>query len=318
MGRIYDTVAVLIPCYNEAKTIGNVIDDFKKHLLNCNVYVYDNNSADGTDKIAREHGAIVHYEQKQGKGNVIRKMFREIQADCYILVDGDNTYSAEYAPEMVENVLQNNCDMVIGDRLSTTYFKENKRLFHNFGNSFVRFGINHIFDGEIKDVMTGYRAFSNLFVKSFAVLSKGFEIETEMTIHALDKNMTVKNVPVNYKDRPEGSHSKLNTCSDGIKVIKTIVKMSAVYKPFFFWTFISLIQILFSLFLVVPAFTDCFYVGTPVRFPSLIISCFIMLSAIIAFFLGIILQTLRYKEKQAFEYQLIQTYKEYNYDKDKK
>lgn len=232
---LMDKIAVLIPCYNEAKTIKKVIEDYKKVLPEAVIYVYDNNSTDSTDKIARQAGAVVRYEYQQGKGNVIRRMFREIDADCYIMTDGDDTYPAESAREMVELVLKQKVDMVVGDRLSSTYFKENKRPFHNFGNSLVRWSINHLFKTDIKDIMTGYRAFSYEFVKTFPVLSKGFEIETEMSIHAVDKNMFVRNVIIEYRDRPTGSVSKLNTYSDGIKVLKTIVRLFRTYKPMTFF-----------------------------------------------------------------------------------
>ena len=220
-----DKIAVLIPCYNESKTVEKVVKDFKRALPEATIYVYDNNSKDGTDEIARKAGAIVRYERKQGKGNVIRSMFRDIDAECYIMTDGDDTYPAEYAREMCNAVLERNADMVIGDRLSSTYFTENKRPFHNFGNVLVRKLINMIYKSDIRDVMTGYRAFSYQFVKTFPVLSKGFEIETEMTIHTLDKNMGVENIIIEYRDRPEGSESKLSTYTDGAKVIKTIVSL---------------------------------------------------------------------------------------------
>ena len=236
---ILDKVAVLIPCYNEEKTIGKVIRDFQKALPEATIYVYDNNSKDNTVKIAEAEGAVVRHEYKQGKGNVIRRMFREIDAECYIMTDGDDTYPAEFAPQMVDAVLNQNADMVVGDRLSSTYFNENKRPFHNFGNDIVRKSINFLFKSDIKDIMTGYRAFNYEFVKTFAVLSKGFEIETEMSIHAVDKNMYVVNKVIEYRDRPEGSESKLNTYSDGIKVIFTILKLFRIYKPFMFFTFYS-------------------------------------------------------------------------------
>ena len=224
-------IAVLIPCYNESKTIAKVVQDFKKVLPQADIYVYDNNSRDKTDEIAKEAGAIVRYEYRQGKGNVIRTMFRDIDADCYLIVDGDDTYPVEFAPEMVNLVLNKNADMVVGDRLSSTYFTENKRPFHNVGNVLVRRLVNQFFKGNIVDIMTGYRAFSPLFVKSFPVLSQGFEIETEMTIHALDKNLHVENLPVTYRDRPQGSESKLNTYSDGFKVLKTIFRLYKDYRP---------------------------------------------------------------------------------------
>lgn len=229
-----DRIAVLIPCYNEEKTIGKVIHDFKKVLPEAIVYVYNNNSTDKTAEIANKNGAVVRNEFMQGKGNVIRRMFREVDAECYIMTDGDDTYPAEFAREMCNLVLNKKADMVIGDRLSSTYFSENKRPFHNFGNKLVRFSINTLFNNNIKDIMTGYRAFSYNFVKTFPVISQGFEIETEMTIHAVDKNMNSKNVIIEYRDRPEGSESKLNTYSDGIKVLKTMVKLFKNYRPLIF------------------------------------------------------------------------------------
>lgn len=224
-------IAVLIPCYNESKTIQKVVADYRTALPEADIYVYDNNSSDGTDVLAREAGAIVRYEHCQGKGNVIRTMFREIHADAYLMIDGDDTYPAEYARQMVDLVLNDKVDMVIGDRLSSTYFEENKRPFHNMGNVLVRKLVNRFFHGDITDIMTGYRAFSPIFVKSFPVLSKGFEIETEMTIHALDKNLSLRSIPVTYRDRPEGSVSKLNTYSDGFKVLKTIFNLYKNYRP---------------------------------------------------------------------------------------
>ena len=243
-----DKIAVLIPCYNESQTIAKVITDFQRELPTAVIYVYDNNSTDETAEIARNCGAVVRYEYQQGKGNVIRRMFREIEAQCYLMVDGDDTYPAEYAPEMVRKVLENNTDMVVGDRLSSTYFTENKRPFHNVGNSMVRKIINHIFKSRIQDIMTGYRAFSYQFVKSFPVLSKGFEIETEMSIHAIDKNMCMDNVIITYRDRPIGSESKLNTFDDGFKVLKTIAKLFRNYKPFTFFGGVSMILVLLSLY----------------------------------------------------------------------
>src|SRR5699024_821068 len=226
-----DKIAVLIPCYNESKTVEKVVTDFKRVLPEASIYVYDNNSTDDTAVLAKKAGAIVRHEYQQGKGNVIRRMFREIDAECYIMTDGDDTYPAEYARQMADLVFDKNVDMVVGDRLSSTYFEENKRPFHNLGNSIVRKSINFLFQGEIKDIMTGYRAFSYQFVKSFPVLSKGFEIETEMSIHAIDKNMYIENVIIDYRDRPEGSESKLNTYSDGLKVLFTIFRLYRNYKP---------------------------------------------------------------------------------------
>ena len=219
-----DKIAVLIPCYNESKSIAKVVKDAKEALPEATIYVYDNNSTDGTDEIARQAGAIVRYERQQGKGNVIRSMFRDIDAQCYLMLDGDDTYPAEFAPEMCRKVLEEGVDMVVGDRLSSTYFTENKRPFHNFGNTIVRAFINHLFRSDIKDIMTGYRAMSYEFVKTFPVLSKNFEIETEMTIHAIDKKMHVENVVVDYRDRQEGSVSKLNTYSDGFNLDEAALK----------------------------------------------------------------------------------------------
>ena len=253
-----DKVAVLIPCYNESKTIEKVIKDFKAVLPDAKIYVYDNNSTDGTDEIARRNGAIVRYEHQQGKGNVIRRMFRDIDAECYIMTDGDDTYPAANAPEMVDKVLNRNVDMVVGDRLSSTYFQENKRPFHNFGNSLVRSSINHLFRTDIKDIMTGYRAFSYEFVKTFPVISRGFEIETEMSIHAADKNMFVENVVVDYKDRPEGSESKLNTYSDGIKVLRTICRLFRTYQPMKYFGSIAAVLAALGGGFIAPDFKDYF------------------------------------------------------------
>ncbi len=297
-------IAVLIPCYNEAKTIGKVVKDYKKVLPNAEIYVYDNNSTDGSDELARESGAIVRYENRQGKGNVIRTMFREIDANCYLMIDGDDTYSAENAKEMCDLVLKGRADMVIGDRLSSTYFKENKRLFHGFGNKIVRFLINKLFKNNIKDIMTGYRAFSYDFVKSFPVLSKGFEIETEMTIHAVDKNFRIAEIPIVYTNRPEGSHSKLNTYSDGIKVLKTIGTLFKDYKPMGFFSFISIVLILLSLIFLIPPFLEYFKTGLVLKFPSLIVGAFIVLSALLMFITGIILQVVVTKHKQLYELHL--------------
>lgn len=299
-----DKIAVLIPCYNESKTIEKVVTDYKKALPEATIYVYDNNSSDGTDEIARRAGAIVRYEYQQGKGNVIRRMFREIDAECYVMTDGDDTYPAEYAEKMVEKVLKRNADMVVGDRLSSTYFQENKRPFHNFGNSMVRKCINVLFHNDIKDIMTGYRAFSYEFVKTFPVLSKGFEIETEMSIHAVDKNMFVENVVVDYRDRPEGSESKLNTYSDGFKVINTIVKLYRTYKPLGFFGSIAAFLAFLAVVFFFPVAVDYVDSGLVPRFPTLIACGFIMLSAIQAFFSGLILQTMVQKNRQDFEFEL--------------
>jgi glycosyltransferase involved in cell wall biosynthesis len=299
-----DQIAVLIPCYNEAKTIRKVVEDWKKELPEAAIYVYDNNSSDGTDKIAREAGAIVRYERQQGKGNVVRRMFQDIDALCYIMIDGDDTYPAEYGREMVNEVLENRVDMVIGDRLSSTYFQENKRPFHNFGNSLVRTCINSMFGADVKDIMTGYRAFSYRFVKTFPVLSKGFEIETEMTIHAVDKSMYVKNTVITYRDRPEGSESKLNTFQDGFKVLRTIIRMLRNYRPLRFFGFMSLFMMLLALILFVPVFGEYLATGLVPRIPTLIVSGFLVIAALISLFSGLILHMIAQKDKRDFEFHI--------------
>lgn len=300
-----DKIAVLIPCYNESKTIKKVVEDFKRELPDATIYVYDNCSTDNTAEIARRAGAVVKKEPQKGKGNVIRRMFREIDARCYIMADGDDTYPAEYAKEMAEQVLNQNMDMVVGDRLSSTYFTENKRRFHNGGNLIVRKAINLLFHSNIKDIMTGYRAFSYNFVKSFPVVSRGFEIETEMTIHAIDKNMALSNVVVDYRDRPDGSESKLNTVKDGIAVLRTIMKLWRNYKPAQFFGCISFFLLLISAAVFVPAvLVPYIYTGVVAKFPTLIVCGFIVISALLSFFTGTVLQNLIEKEKREFEFRL--------------
>ncbi len=306
-----DKIAVLIPCYNESKTIEKVVKDYRTALPEATIYVYDNNSNDGTAEIARKAGAVVRYEYKQGKGNVIRRMFREIDAQCYIMIDGDDTYPSDSAREMADKVLQRHVDMVVGDRLSSTYFAENKRPFHNFGNSLVRKSINCLFKSDIKDIMTGYRAFSYQFVKSFPVLSRGFEIETEMSIHAIDKNMFVENVVVQYKDRPQGSESKLNTYSDGIKVLRTIVNLFRNYKPLAFFGIIALLLIIIALLFFIPILITYCQTGLVPNFPTLIVCGFVAIASIQAFFSGLILQNIIKKNKQDFEMRLIEIQKDY-------
>ena len=295
------SIAVLIPCYNESKTIEKVIKDFAKVLPQATIYVFDNNSTDNTDSIAANAGAIVRYEYRQGKGNVIRSMFKTIDADCYIMVDGDDTYPAENAVEMCNLILQDGVDMVIGDRLSTTYFQENKRRFHNFGNTLVRKLINFLFNSDIKDIMTGYRAFSKNFVKNIPILSKGFEIETEMTIHALDKNFLVKEIPITYRDRIDGSESKLNTYRDGIKVILTIFRLFRDYKPFVFFTFCAIILEIVAVILTVPVISEYMHTGLVPRFPTLIATIGIATIGILFFFCGVLLDVIQNKNKQLFE-----------------
>ncbi|MEE3469761.1 MAG: glycosyltransferase [Butyrivibrio hungatei] len=307
-----DKIAVLIPCYNEEKTIAKVIRDAKAALPEAVIYVYNNNSKDRTAEIALAEGAVVRNEYMQGKGNVIRRMFREIDALVYVMVDGDDTYPMDSAPEMVDLVLNHNSDMVVGDRLSSTYYQENKRPFHNFGNNLVRGSINKLFGCNIRDIMTGFRAFSYEFVKTFPVLSKGFEIETEMTIHAVYNNMQIDNVVIEYRDRPEGSESKLNTYADGMKVLKTIAKLYRNYKPFGFFLIFSLVLALISIFFLVPIVTEYWRTGLVPRFPTLIVCCFIMLSAVQSFFAGVILSTLAVNNRREFEMQLnmLQRHKE--------
>lgn len=299
-----EKIAVLIPCYNEAQTIKKVVTDWKRELPEATIYVYDNNSSDETAVIAEKAGAVVRHEYMQGKGNVIRRMFREIDAEAYIMVDGDDTYPAEYGRQMVDEVLIKNVDMVVGDRLSSTYFNENKRPFHNFGNSLVRGSINRLFASDIRDIMTGYRAFSYLFVKSFPVLSQGFEIETEMTIHAVHNNMAVSNVVIEYRDRPEGSESKLNTYVDGAKVLRTIFRLYKNYKPLEFFSLLSVILFLISFIMFVPILVKFVHTGLVPNFPTLIVSGFIALTAIISLFVGLILSTMVEKGRQEYEFRL--------------
>lgn len=294
-------IAILIPCYNESQTIAKVVRDFREALPEADIYVYDNNSTDGTDKIAAEAGAIVRYEYRQGKGNVIRSMFRDIDADCYLMIDGDDTYPAQHAREMCDLVLNKGVDMVIGDRLSSTYFNENKRPFHNVGNRTVRFLINKIFKSRVKDIMTGYRAFSKPFVKNFPVLSKGFEIETEMTIHALDKNFLLEEIPVEYRDRPAGSVSKLNTVSDGIKVLMTIFRLFSEYKPLRFFSIISATLTLLGTGFIIPVLVDYFRFGTVERFPTLFVCVACYIIAALLWSCGIILHAVAKKHRMLFE-----------------
>ena len=300
-------IAVLIPCYNEALTVEKVVKDYKKALPNADIYVYDNNSSDGTDEIAKKAGAIVRYEYRQGKGNVIRSMFKDIDADCYLMIDGDDTYPAENAKEMCNYVLEGKADMVIGDRLSSTYFTENKRAFHNFGNKLVRSLINHLFKSNIRDIMTGYRAFSYDFVKTFPVLSKGFEIENEMTIHAVYNNFKLIEIPVSYRDRPEGSVSKLNTYSDGIKVLMTIARLFKEYKPTIFFSFVGTVLLIISLIFGIPVFSEFFKTGLVPRFPTLIFALILLIISILMYITGIILEVVAKKNKQIFELFLIRT-----------
>jgi len=300
-----DKIAILLPCFNEAITIEKVIRDFQRELPEAVIYVYDNNSTDDTSLIARRAGAVVRTERNQGKGNVVRRMFREVDAFCYIMADGDDTYPAECAPAMARLVLEESADMVVGDRLSSTYFTENKRPFHNFGNVLVLKSINLLFNANISDIMTGYRAFSYSFVKTFPVIAKGFEIETEMSIHAVDKNMRLENVPVGYRDRPKGSKSKLNTVADGCKVLRAILSLFKNYRPLAFFSIIALVLILIAILMFIPIMIEYFKTGEVRRFPTLFACGFIALAGIQSYFGGLILDVIRIKNRQDFEINLL-------------
>ena len=307
-----DKIAVLIPCYNEGKTIAQVVKDFKEVLPEAVVYVYDNNSADETARLAKEAGAVVRHEYQQGKGNVIRRMFREVHAQCYVMVDGDATYPAKSAREMADLVLTKDVDMVVGDRLSSTYFTENHRPFHGAGNSLVRLAINKLFGSNIKDMMTGYRAFSYRFVKTFPVMSTGFEIETEMSIHAVDKHLFVENVVIEYKDRPSGSVSKLRTIPDGIRVIKTILYLYMTYKPLRFFSVVAAILALLGIGFFIPVFVAYLNTGMVGKMPTLIVCGLSVLAAIECFFTGLVLSNLHYKDRADFEMNLIRVEEKYD------
>lgn len=297
-------IAVLVPCLNEENTVESVVRAFLKALPTATVYVYDNNSTDRTAERAAATGAIVRRERRQGKGNVLRSMFRDIDADAFVLVDGDDTYPADSAPEMVRLVLEEGADMVVGDRLSSTYARENKRRFHNAGNNLVRWLVNRLFHGSITDIMTGYRTFSPMFVKSFPILSKGFEIETEMTIHALDKNFIVRNVPVKYRDRPAGSESKLNTFSDGIKVLRTIFRMLRDYRPRLFFGALAACSWMVAAAMFTPVFIDYCRTGLVPKFPTLIVSGVVATFGLLFLVCGLILDTVAQKHRILFELHL--------------
>lgn len=305
-----DKIAVLIPCYNEEKTVEKVVSDFRRVLPEAVIYVYNNNSTDRTAELAAKAGAVVRNEYMQGKGNVIRRMFREIDARCYIMADGDDTYPAESAPEMARLVLEKQADMVVGDRLSSTYFTENTRPFHNLGNRLVRGSIQLLFRNNIKDIMTGYRAFSYEFVKTFPVISKGFEIETEMSIHAVNANMHLENVVITYRDRPEGSVSKLNTYSDGFKVLRTIARLYRVYKPMGFFGLIAAVLFLLSALFFIPVLNTYAHTGLVPNFPTLIVCGFTVMASLQSLFSGLILETIRQKNRQDFELNLIRVAEE--------
>lgn len=299
-------IAVLLPCYNEASTIAKVVTDFRAALPEADIYVYDNNSTDGTAQVAQQAGAIVRHEPVQGKGNVIRRMFREVEADCYLMADGDDTYPAEQARQMVSPILEDHVDMVIGDRLSSTYFEQNKRPFHNGGNRVVRWLIRRFWHTDIHDIMTGYRAFSRTFVKNFPVMSGNFEIETEMTIHALDRRFLLREVPVVYRDRPQGSVSKLNTFSDGISVLKTIVLLYKEYRPLRFFSWLAILLALAAVLLLIPVLVEYFHTGLVPRFPTLIVSMFLLLAALLSLFTGLCLDVIVTKDRKNYELRLLQ------------
>ena len=302
-------VAVLVPCYNEARTIGKVVEDCQKFLggvkdFCTKIYVYDNNSSDKTAEIAKKAGALVRCEPRQGKGNVVRSMLRDIEADCYLMIDGDDTYPLDEAEKLCREVLEGGADMVVGDRLSSTYFKENKRAFHGIGNKLVRFLINHLFKAHIRDMMTGYRALSRDFAKTFPVLSKGFDLEVEMTIFALGHNFYIKEVPVQYRDRPEGSESKLNTYSDGFKVVKRIMTLFEEYRPALFFSLVALIFLIVALILGIPVVSEYFATGLVERFPTLIVAGFMLIVSVLMMVCGIILEVVTKKHRQLFELNL--------------
>lgn len=295
-----DKIAVLIPCYNESKTVEKVVSDFRRVLPDATVYVYDNNSTDGTAELAARAGAVVRHEYQQGKGNVMRRMFREIDAEAYILVDGDDTYPAEAAPEMVAAVTGRQADMVVGDRLSSTYYTQNKRPFHNFGNRLVRGSINHLFRAHVTDIMTGYRAFSFTFVKTYPVLSRGFEVETEMTIHSLNNNLRLYEMPIQYRDRPEGSVSKLDTVGDGIKVMSTIFRMIREYKPLPFFGGLGLIIGIVGIVLCGTVTFEFAKTGVVTHFPTLIGAVMLVIAGLLLIIAGIILDVMAKNDRKTF------------------
>lgn len=306
-----DKVAVLIPCYNEAVTIGKVVDDFKRVLPDADIYVYDNNSKDDTAAIAEDHGAIVRTEPRQGKGNVVRQMFREIDADYYIMVDGDDTYPAEAAPRLLKPLMNDTADMTVGDRLSNgTYGEENDRAFHGFGNNLVRWLIKVIYGYAFDDVMTGYRAFNRIFVKTMPVLSEGFQIETELSIHAVDKRFRIVDVPIDYRDRPEGSYSKLSTFGDGAKVLRAIASLFKDHKPMAFFGWLALILIVLGLIAGIPVIAEYFQTGLVPRFPTAILAIALVICGALSFTAGIILDTVAKTGRKQWELFTYQAYEE--------
>ena len=307
-----DKVAVLIPCYNEAVTIGKVVDDFKRVLPDADIYVYDNNSKDGTADIAREHGAIVKFEGRQGKGNVVRSMFRDVDADYYLMVDGDDTYPAEAAPALLEPLRADRADMTVGDRLSNgSYGEENDRAFHGFGNDLVRFLIKAIYGFEFSDVMTGYRAYNKVFAKTMPVLSPGFEIETELSIHAVDKRWRIAEVPIDYRDRPEGSESKLSTFSDGFKVLMMILSLFKDYKPLALFSWVALLFVALGLIAGVPVIAQFAATGLVPRLPSALLAVGLVFVGLLAFTCGLILDTVVKGARKQYEIQVTEAYERY-------
>ena len=306
-----DKLAILIPCYNESMTVGNVIDSYRNQFKDAKIYVYDNNSSDDTVKIAKEKGAIVGHEYRQGKGNVIRRMFREIDAECYLMIDGDDAFDPKDAVLMCKLVLEDGYDMVVGDRMSSNYLQTQNRLFHGFGNKLVKFLVNLMFKCNFKDIMSGYRALSYNFVKTYPVISEGFELETEMSIHAAEKRMSIYTLPVSFKERPQGSISSMNTIKDGLIVIKTIFSLFISYKPFVFFCMISLLLFTLALYYFIPVLIFWTKNSSVPNFPRLIVCCFVFVSSIISFFSGLILELLKKNNKQQFEHSLIAAQKKY-------
>lgn len=306
-------IAVLIPCYNEEVTIHKVVSDFKRELPEADIYVYDNNSSDDTSKLAKDAGAIVRFEPRQGKGNVVRQMFRDIDADCYLMVDGDDTYPAESARELCEPILNGEADMTVGDRLSNgTYAEENKRAFHGFGNDLVRAMIKWIYGYSFDDVMTGYRAFSRPFVKTFPVMSEGFQIETEISIHAVDRRWRIKDVPIIYRDRPEGSISKLNTIGDGMKVMIAIASLFKNYRPLKFFSLAALALAIIGLLLGVPVIVEFFKTGLVPRLPTAVLATAFMFLCGLSIATGLVLDNLAKTERKQWELEVYHIMEEEN------
>lgn len=301
-----EKIAVLIPCYNEELTIEKVVKDFKRELPEADIYVYDNNSKDKTAEIAKKAGAIVRREYRQGKGNVVRTMFREIDADIYVMVDGDDTYPAEFVHKLIEPVKNDEVDMAIGDRLSNgTYQQEIKKNFHEFGNNLVRGSINVLFNNKLKDIMTGYRVFNKMFVKNMPVMSPKFELETEMTLFALDKKFRIKEIPIVFRERPEGSESKINTVSDGMKVIKTIIKMFKDHQPLKFFTIIAVVLFIIGIIIGIPVLVEFFNTHYITKVPSAILATGIMTLSVIVGQCGVILHTIVKQHRENYELNLL-------------